>query len=133
MPLRSAMRSNRAMRRLSSFSINWPKRRNASCASWGGVAVAMRLMKASSMSAASHGKRPLAAESDREEKEGGRDARGAGVIPARRRAADTKGQAAAVRSVRIKIKLCACHFGAEPHSFTDDMLTRQFLRDLRRG
>jgi hypothetical protein len=55
------------------------------------------------------------------------------LIPARLRAADTKGQAAAVRSVRVTIELCACHFGAELHSFTDDMLTRQLLRDLRRG
>jgi hypothetical protein len=90
-------------------------------------------MKTSCMSPASRGKRPLAARLDREEKEGGRDARGAGLIPARLRAADTKGTGGCCSFCRITTKLCARHFGAEPHSFTDDMLTRQLLRDLRRG
>src|SRR5579885_1168406 len=49
MPLRSAMRLNRASRRRSSRSINRPKYRKEACTSWGGLAVAMRLMKASGM------------------------------------------------------------------------------------
>src|SRR5258708_5144710 len=49
MPLRSAMRLNSASLRRSSRSMCWPKRRKGSCTSCGGVAVAMRLIKASVM------------------------------------------------------------------------------------
>src|ERR1017187_6441540 len=49
MPERSAIRLNKVRRRLSPFSIRRPKSRKASCTSWGGSAVAIRLMKASVM------------------------------------------------------------------------------------
>src|SRR6185312_2005589 len=51
MALRSAMRLKTASRFLSSRSISRPKSRKAACTSFGGLAVAMRLMKASGMDA----------------------------------------------------------------------------------
>src|SRR4051812_9471543 len=92
MPLRSAMRSNKATRRLSPFSINWPKRRKVWCTSCGGLAVAMRLMNASGI--LTHQRTSDGVQ----KKKGGRDREGLGFTPARLRAVAAKRDTATVHS-----------------------------------
>ena len=78
----------------------------------------MRFMKTSGIGAASHGGQiagPGAGTVRQEmKKKAGGMREGRGLIPARLRAAATKGDAAAVHSVRITIKGYPGHFGVEP-------------------